>query len=169
MALIMKNYLHQETEAAKLLLAQMCDIVGDDDDARRDLVEGETSLHEAIASAVKMIGEDTAAIAAIKEYGGKLTTRSERLEKRIENTRTAIAVAMDLAAQKKISTPFGTVSLKATSRNAIVSEESDIPSKFWKQQPSKLDKGALTKALREGQDIPGAALSNGGTTIAISV
>jgi Siphovirus Gp157 len=161
--------LHKETEAARLLLAQMADIIGDDEEARRGLVEGETNLHEAVSSAIKMIGEDKAAIAAIKEYACKLGDRAGRLEKRVENTRTAIAVAMDLASEKSIQTPFGTVSLKDTPRIAVVTEESDIPSTFWKPQPNKLDKTALTKALREGQAIPGASLSNGGTTIAIKV
>ena len=161
--------LHTEAEAARLLLAQMADIIGDDEEAQRDLVEGETDLHETISAAVRQIGKDEASIEAIKEYASRLGGRAARLEKRIENTRTAIAVAMDLAHERRIETPFGTVSLKDAARSATVTEESEIPSQFWKPQPNKLDKKALTKALRDGQDVPGATLSNGGTTIAIKV
>ena len=161
--------LHNEAEAARNLLAQMAGIIGDDEDTKRDLVEGETDLRGAIAAAVQLIGEDKAAIAAIKEYAGKLGMRSDRLEKRIENTRTAIAVALDLAREKSIETPFGTVSLKNMPPSVIVTEEADIPSPFWKPQPNKLDKAAVLKALKAGEQVTGATLSNGGQTIAIKV
>lgn len=160
--------LYDETQAAKTLLAQMADIIGDDEDAKRDLVEGETSLREVIAQAVQKIGEDGAAIDGLHQYIKELKGRSERIEQRVENMRTAVAVALDLAQEKKIETPFGTVTLRSTPRSAVITEESEIPSQFWKPQPPKLDKSALTKALKEGQQVSGATLSNGGHSLSIS-
>jgi hypothetical protein len=159
--------LHRETEAAKTLLAQMADIIGDDEDAKRDLVEGETNLRDAIALTVQQIGEDEAALAGLGGYIDALKNRAERIKQRRENMRTAIAVALEMAHEKKIETAFGTVTLRAASRVAIVTEESEIPSQFWKPQPPKLDKSAVTKALKDGQSIPGATLSNGGNSITI--
>lgn len=159
--------LYEETQAAKTLLAQMADILGDDEDAQRDLIEGETSLREVIAKAVQKIGEDGAAIDGLQAYIKELKHRSERIEQRVENMRTAVAVAMELAREKKLETPFGTVTMKATAQTVIVVEEADIPAQFWKPQPPKLDKALLTKAMKGGEFVSGAMLSNGGTTISI--
>ena len=159
--------LYDETKTAAMLLAQMADIIGDDEDAKRDLVEGETSLREVIAKAVQKIGEDGAAIDGIHAYITELKQRAERIEQRVENMRTAVAVALELAQEKKIETAFGTVTLRAAARHAIITEESEIPSHFWEPRPPKLDKSALTKALKEGQQIAGATLSNGGNAIQI--
>ena len=161
--------LYKETKAAALLLAQMDDIVGGDAEARRDLVEGETNLREAILMAVQMIGEDEAAITAIKTYCEALASRADRLHTRCRNIRTAIAIAMEAAGEKKIETPFGTISLKNIAPSVIVTEDADIPSQFWKPQPNKLDKAELLRALKTGEDVPGATLSNGGKTIAIRI
>ena len=156
-----------ETQAAKTLLAQMADILGDDDNAKRDAVEGETSLREAIAAAVKQIGEDEAAVLGISEYVSSLSDRRERLKQRIANMRTAVCVALEQAHEKTLETPFGTVTLKSTPKSAIITEEADIPSIYWRDCAPELDKTAITKALKEGAQIAGAVLSNGGSTISI--
>lgn len=158
--------LARETEAARVLRANLADIIQDDDDAR-DFVEGETDLNEAIELAVKQVGEDEAAIEAIARYVTKLKGRSDRIKNRMEATRTAIAVAMEQAAQKRIDTPYGTVTHRQTVRTAIVTDEASIPTDYWKPQDPKLDKAKLAADLRAGQKIEGATLSNGGMTVTI--
>ena len=127
--------LHMETQAAKTLLAQMADILGDDETAKQDAVEGETSLREAIAAAVKQIGEDEASVLGLTEYVGTLSDRRERLKERIANMRTAVCIAMEQAHEKTLETAFGTVTTKATPKTAIITEEADIPADYWKPQP----------------------------------
>ena len=156
-----------ETQAAKTLLAQMADILGDDETAKQDAVEGETSLREAIAAAVKQIGEDEASVLGLTEYVGTLSDRRERLKERIANMRTAVCIAMEQAHEKTLETAFGTVTTKATPKTAIITEEADIPADYWKPQPPKLDRPAVTKALKEGVPVAGAVLSNGGNSISI--
>lgn len=158
--------LARETEAARVLRENLADIIQDDEDAA-DFVEGQTSLVEAIELAVKQAGEDEAAIEAIARYITKLKGRSDRLKSRLEATRTAIAVAMDQAARKKIDTPYGTVSYRQTVRTAIVTDEASIPTDYWKPQDPKLDKAKLAADLRAGQKIEGATLSNGSATVTI--
>jgi chromosome segregation ATPase len=159
--------LYMETQAARTLLAQMADILGDDETAKRDAIEGETNLREAIAVAIKQIGEDEAAVLGLSEYVGELSDRRERLKQRIANMRTAICVAMEQAHEKTLETAFATVTTKAVPKTAIITEEADIPSDYWKEQPPKLDKAAVTKALKEGVPVTGAVLSNGGLSISI--
>jgi hypothetical protein len=158
--------LARETEAARVLRANLADIIQDEDDAR-DFVEGETNLLEAIELAVKQTGEDEAAIEAIDNYVAKLTGRKDRLKSRIETMRAAIGVAMDQASQKKVETPYGTVTRKQAVRTAIITDEASIPTSYWKPQDPKLDKAKLAADLRAGQKIEGATLSNGGATVMI--
>lgn len=158
--------LARETEAARVLRENLADIIQDEDDAR-DFIEGETNLNEAIELAVKQTGEDEAAIEAIDNYVAKLKGRKDRLKSRLEATRTAIAVAMIQASQKKIETPYGTVTRKSTIQTAIITDEASIPTDYWKPQDPKLDKAKLAADMRAGQRVEGATLSNGGETVAI--
>ena len=51
----------------------------------------------------------------------------------------------------------------------MVTDEAAVPEPFWRPQPPKLDRRALAEALKTGQSIPGATLSNGGTTLSLKV
>jgi hypothetical protein len=51
----------------------------------------------------------------------------------------------------------------------VITDEHAIPQAFWRPQPPKLDRKAIGEALKAGQAVPGAQLSNGGTTLAIKV
>ncbi len=159
--------LYRETEAAKVLLAQLADIIGDDDEAKADLVEGETSLNEAIDAAVQKLVDDVAAMKGLNEMIDLLKARKDRLEARIGNFRTALATALEQAGRKKIEHAAVTISLRAVPASVAVTDEAAIPSRFWKPSEPKLDKRALLDALKANEEVPGASLSNGGTTLAL--
>jgi len=57
--------------------------------------------------------------------------------------------------------------MKAVPQKLIVTDESQIPTRFFKPQPPKLDRKELLDALKIGETVPGADMSNGGTTIQI--
>jgi hypothetical protein len=162
------HQLYRETEAAKTLLAQIGDIIGDDEEAKADAVEGETNLLEAIDLAVQQLVDDMAAIKGLNDYIEKLTARKERMQVRVAHFRTAIAVALEQAGRKKIEHAAVTLSLRAVAPSVTVIDEAAIPSKFWKAADPKLDKKAVLTALKEKQDVPGACLSNGGQTLALT-
>ncbi len=156
----------REAEAARALLANVRDIIGDDEQAAEDFLEGETGLKEAIAAAVEMIAEWEAFSAALKTRIEEMKARKDRLDDRVETTRAAIANAMQSVDLKKLSYPVATLTLKATPPKVIVTNEAEIPAKFWIAQDPKLDKRELLAALKE-RSVAGATLSNGGSTIAI--
>jgi len=182
-----------ETEAATILLANLRDIVADDDQAAADIVEGETNLLEAINAAVDLVQQHEAHADAISARIKTLQDRKARLQNKADLTREAIAVAMDVAKRKKLATPLGTVSVCKTPVKLEVVDESEVPSTYWKRPDPVLDKKALTDALkaaaitlqmaiagkteeeavaikaelREKLSIPGCKLSEAGTTIAI--
>lgn len=159
--------LEREIEAAKLLRDQLADICATDPDFLRDAIEGETNIRELIAILAAEEGEDKAIIAGLETFAEGLAARKDRINARIETRRALLATALDVAGLKSLETPTGTVAITKVAPKAITTEESEIPSRFWKAAPPKLDKKALTDALKAGETIPGATLSNGSSTVTI--
>ncbi len=186
--------LNRELEAVKILKDNLADLVKDDPEFMSDLIEGQTNLFECINLMLFSIASDEIMADSIKDYIGDLSDRKSRIEKRAELKRTMVATAMNIAEIPRIEAPCGTVSQKATAPKAIVTEEADIPSKFFKAPTPKLDLKLLTEDLKARQklindlpshltpderreavdsinaeypEIKGATLSNGGMTIQI--
>ena len=186
--------LHMQIEAAKLLHEQLADLVAGDPEFVRDMIEGETTLHEQIAALVASEREDRAIAEGVDRLMDRLKARKAQIEARADTKRTLITQAMVIGEIEAIETPAGRVTLKAVPPACIVTEEADIPTRFWKSPAPTLDKRALADALKaraaafsdaakiEGPEernaalakadeahpeIPGATLSNGSRTIQI--
>lgn len=156
-----------EIEAAKVLRDQITTLAAGDEDFIRDTMEGETGLRELIGALAADDVSDSAIMAAIGDLAKKLGARADRIKRRKEMRRALIGSALQMAELKKLETPAGTVTLRAVAPKAVVIEEADIPPEFFEQPPPKLKMAALTAALNDGAEIPGAVLSNGSTTIQI--
>lgn len=154
-------------EAAKGLIANIRDVIGDDDDMVLTAVEGETSLIETISAGVDRIAELNAHCEALEIQGKALTERRSRFEDQASRIKAAIHVAMGHAELRKLELPQATLSVRAVPAKAEIVDESLIPAKFWKPQDPKLDRKAVLDALKAKEDVPGATLSNGGETLSI--
>jgi uncharacterized phage infection (PIP) family protein YhgE len=163
----LRTEIKNEAEAAKSLLANYRDVIADDDEAREDAIEGETNLKEAIGAAVARVAEIDAMSEAIKTQADKLRSRRDRLENQAELLRAAIANAMQTAEIDKLELPSHTLTIKATPAKATITDEAAIPSKFFVPQDPKLSLKAVGDALKAGETVPGATLSNGGSTLQI--
>lgn len=161
--------LKKEAEAAAVLRDQLSDIAAGDEDFITDSIEGETSLFEKLNAVAARIVTDKSLSAAIGATIEKLEARRERIENRIELSYALVASAMDIAGLTKHEAPACTMSIRPTPRKVIVTEESEIPSRFYKTPAPTLDKRALLEALKDDEIIPGATLSNGGKTIQLKV
>ena len=149
--------LKDETEAAATLIAHLRAVEGEtgDHELIRDMVEGETGLVEAIEAALKTIGEDEAAMDAIKEYRGKLKFREDRIGNRVKAYRAAVTNAMETIFEdsregdkRSLRTPFATVTLKDGGDEVIIDDITAIPSGLWRQpEPPPLEPDA--KAMRD--------------------
>ena len=160
--------LHQQTVLAREIIAQTKSLVGDDEEMQATAVEGETELGEAIESAVKRLAELNALMDAVAGMMADLKDRGERFERQRDNLRELIAVALELTEMRRLELPLATVALKRVPPKVEVIAEADIPSKFWKPQEPKLDRKALAAALKDGETVPGATLSNGGSTVQVT-
>lgn len=159
--------LRREGEAARVLLANIRDVIGDDEEASADAVEGETDLIEAITDAVSRLDELEAFEEALAAQVKKLTERKTRFAEQGDRIRQAILVAMGQAELRKLELPTATLSVRTVAPKIEIVDESLVPSKFWKAQDPKLDKKAVLDALKAKDEVPGAVLSNGGETLAV--
>lgn len=160
--------LHVQIEAARVLLANFRDILGDDEQAVADMVEGQTNLPEAMTRAVTRIVELEAMEAGLGLMMERLKGRCDRLKQQRETLRTAMAVAMEIGAMKRHETALATITLKPVAAKVEIIDEAAIPSKFWKSQEPRLDRKAVLDALKDKQEVPGATLSNGGAVVQIT-
>ncbi len=156
-----------EKESATDLLKSLSDELGCDADLMAATIEGETGLFEAIGRAVDEIDQIEVLIVGLKAKEKAFIDRRRRLEAKKDRIRAQIEQAMDATEQKAVTLPTATLSLREVKPGLIVSEEADIPARFWKAQPPKLDKTALLAELKAGEQVPGAGLDNGGFAVAI--
>lgn len=160
-----------ETEAAKRLLSYLRDEGQDDDaDLVADTIEGQTSLHEAIAAAIDQIDGCEVLVIGLKAKEDEFADRRRKIEARAENLRAAIEQAMIATDQDKLPLPTATVFISKRKPGLMVENEAEIPSEFFIEQERpapKLDKRMLATALAVGRKVPGASLDNG--TISLSI
>lgn len=157
----------RDVQAAAVLREQLMQLAAGDVDFVNDTLEGETDLIALIRSQLIAIGEDEAMASGLADYQAQLQARKKRLEDRAELRRTLVCSAMDVSGRKTLETDVGTVTLSAIKPKAIVTDEADIPSTYWKAQAPKLDMSQLNKAVQDGIEVPGATKSNGGFTVTI--
>ena len=162
----------REIEAARVLLASYHDILGDDEVAKADAVEGQTDLREAFRPALARIAEIETMCAGLKAMADKLNSREHRLEEQAKTLRVLLLAAMEVAGLRRFETDIATLTRKPVAPSVVINVEAEIPSGFWRRGEPALDKKALLAALKEaheaGETIPGAVLSNGGSTVQIN-
>ncbi len=157
--------LTREAEATRILLLNLRDVLVGDDEATEDAIEGETSFKEAAAGAVARLADIEALCEAIKTQRDNLTARAQRLSAQSESIKAALVSALAQADLTKLELPQATVSRRPVPPKSVITSEADLPAQFWKRSDPTIDRAAVLAALKRGEPVPGAELSNGGETL----
>lgn len=157
----------RQAEAARMVLAQYADILGEDAQAKTDMIEGETSLVEAVTAALARIAEIDALEVGLKQILQNAKSRLDRLQAQRDLLRTSIGTALEVAEEGKLETPLATVSVKKIPAKVEIIDETLIPDRFWTRQDPTLNRKAIGDALKAKEEVPGAVMGNGGSTIQI--
>ncbi len=166
----MPEPLMQELAHHQYLRVQLVERFPDvDEETLADTVEGLTDLHEMLAAVLRSQQEDRVLAEALRARIGEMQERLSRIDHRAEKKRELVTTVMERARIDKILQPDLTVSMRQTPRPLVVTDESAIPGEFWRPQPAKLDRKGLIARLKEGLEIAGASLGNGGCTISVRV
>lgn len=141
--------------------------VGDDQELIADTIEGETNLHESLESVVALRYELVALKAAAKLREQAIKDRRADIDKRIASIDRAILAAMDAAGVSVLEGPEGQISRRRVPIGMQIVSLEKLPAKFWvTPEPDPVpDKRAIKDALKSGEEVPGAELTNGGETL----
>lgn len=146
-----------EREIAALLAANP--ELAEDEVLRIDMIAGETDAFHVLSKLVQQEGETQAAINGIDEYREKLRDRQIRFIHRVDALRSLIFRLMTIADIRKAQLPEATLSIKASPRRVIVTDEKLIPEGFWRVS-REIDKALINSTLKNGEAVSGTELSN---------
>lgn len=137
-----------------------------DPDFLHDLAEGQTNLFEAIDALLHDDLQDRMLLEGVKFVLKDLQARQDRIETRSETRRALFEQALSILERKSLERPTATITLASRPPILSVTDESQIPSHFFKAKPV-LDRKALKDALERGETAPGAHLTNGSMSLSI--
>ena len=155
-----RHEMSKQVAAAKSLLATCRDVIGDDEQCLVDMIGGETSLNEAIASAVDRLGELASFEDGLTAYAKKVKERAERFADQQDRIRSAISHAMAEVGLKKLEIAGATLSLRPSPGKVMITSEAEIPTQYFTEPAPKPDLRAIGHALKAGESVPGAMLLN---------
>ena len=159
--------LEKEKRAAEALRDTLTKLPGMDEETTRDMIEGETDLHGAIAGAVAMLTEAEAMSAGLGVKIGEFHARKDRYDDRIDFLRSAIEQAMVIGELRTLELPEATLSLGRRAASMVITDEAAVPAAYWKPQDPVLDRAALKAALKDKKTIPGVTLGNGSVSLTL--
>lgn len=152
---------------------QIADVLQDancDEQTLMDTLEGERWPLELKAQNYGfVIGNLEASIAAITQAVKQMEARADSMKRRAEYLRERLKTGMEIAGVTKLECPHFAISIQKNPPAVEVWDERQVPEEFWVQPPppaKKISKDALKAALKAGEDVPGAKLTQG-TRIAI--
>jgi hypothetical protein len=156
----MTYHLTKQTEAAARLRERLVAEFGEDHDLVRDMIEGETDLHRQLSIAATELAYVEGVKAGINETLAKIKERLSRYARQAETIRAAIETAMTVAEIDKLPTPAATLSMGKSPPRVEITDPDALPPVYVTQPAPFPDKRAIAAALKAGEAVPGAALSN---------
>lgn len=158
-----------EAAAARQLLASIVETIGDDEQAAIDAVEGETNLLEALDRALARMGELDALRIGLEAYAKTLHDRIARLEAADGRLRAAMYSALNATGLRKVERPLATLSLRPGQSAVVIEAEHMIPAWHKRWKGWEIDKTSIRASIKAGTAVPGARLSEAGTTLQVRV
>jgi hypothetical protein len=138
-------------QAAMVAAQQAISALPDDGDnvLLLNTIEGESDVLEVLDRVVEHAVADAKLVELARE-------RARRLEERAKRTRNVALQIIEALGVSPLERPVYTASV-SYHRELGSLNEAELPDEWWRRAP---DKVAIAKALRAGQDIPGASLGN---------
>jgi hypothetical protein len=138
----------------------------DDEELFKDTLEGNTRFNEVMDRLITELKDNETLAEATASRIGKLRERQTRMTHRANFYRALILRLMENTGLKTIALPEAKISVVNTPEKVIVTDETAIPDAYCKitREPNRT---AIKNAIKSGTYIPGATLSNGGTTIQV--
>lgn len=115
--------------------------------------------NEKVESYCKVIKQLQSEVEMFKTEIDRLTARKKTMENGIDRMKNALLAFLQYSGQDKVKAGTFTVST-ATTQAVNIIDESVIPCVYLVEQPPKISKDAIKKALKNGEQVNGAELIN---------
>lgn len=140
--------------------------LAEDEELFKDTLEGNTNFIEVMDRLLSEMKDNETLAEATSTRIGKLRERQTRLVHRAQFYRALIQRLMERTGMKTVALPEAKISVVNSPDKVIITDEDAIPEKLFRvtKEPNK---AAIKAAIKNGEDVPGASLSNGGTTIQV--
>lgn len=150
------------------LAASIRDLCGDDDLAFIDTLDGAGNSIDAAREVVRFLAATEALESAAKALSARYQARAQDFASRQERARSALLHFMGEIGERTLVLPEGTVSVKASGARKLLGDGDPLtmPREFVKTK-QEVDRAAVKRALEQGVDVDGFALSNSGPSLAI--
>jgi hypothetical protein len=136
-----------------------------DEQAISDTLEAESYPLELKAQNVAYAIKNLEAMAdAIKNAEKEMADRRKAIEKRAANLREYTKTCLEVAGVQKVECPHFALTIKKNPASVDIFEQALVPAKFMRQPeppPPAPDKKAIAEAIKAGEDVPGAILTQG--------
>lgn len=156
--------LRQQIENLKLACPQAWE--DGDDVLLADMIEAQTSLREFLTVVVDRMRDAASMGGGIATRIAELELRQRRYEHRERAMRELAFKLMQAANVRKLELPEATLLIRNGSPHVIVTDETLLEPKFIRTK-TEVDKGAIRAALKNGERVNGAELSNSEPSLAV--
>ena len=140
--------------------------LADDEELMRDMLEGNTRFDRIMDRLLSDMRDNETLAEASSQRIGKIRERQTRLTHRAQFLRGLMHRLLTLTGLKSVALAEAKISVVNSPEKVIITDENAIPDELMKitREPNKT---AIKNAIKSGQVIPGATMSNGGTTISV--
>lgn len=138
-----------------------------DDETLKDTLEGISRLPEMLEEIIRSSLEDETFMQALKMRIDLLNIRMARFKDRYDKKRKLVTIAMVNAQINRFEVADFSVFLNQGHTKLMVVDEKQVPERFFVPQPARLDRVAVTNALKQGEAIEGAVLASGEAYISV--
>lgn len=165
----MSNYLQADVASVlsdiDALLAAYPELA-EDDDLRRDMLEGETDAHRVLARIVAVERDADSMVRAVAERQRDLAARKARHERKKEAMRVLLMRLLKAAGLPKVALPEATVSITKKAASVEIVDADALPAWAYETE-RKPKKKEIMERLAANENVPGAVLKAGGETLTV--
>lgn len=140
--------------------------LAEDDDLRRDMLEGETDAFSVLSRLVNIERDANSLADAIAARVRDLQSRKARAERRKDMARALMLRVMRAAGIKKAPLVEATVSVGKGRDSVEITDADALPDDYVRVERVP-DKKAILEKLAANENVPGAALKVGGETLTV--
>lgn len=142
--------------------------LAEDEDLRRDMLEGSTAAYDVLTRLVNIERDADSMGKAVAARVSDLQARKARAEKRKDMARTLMLRVMQTAGIKKAPLVEATVSVSKGRDSVEIVDETAVPPRFLKVVKTP-DRTLIKAALDAGKTVRGAEIKTGQPTISVRV